>query len=201
MTASSDKSQINQEAQKNTQESAQGNAQESAQGNAQWSAQGSDSPRPRSYVASILFACLLIVAGIYLPLVLLLSFAMLPSVLIRSFGKKENKDLIFAVTGLNFVGTILTLQYSYKKYGLNPEPGTLFADWVNWLLPFGMAWLGILIFMILPTIMAVILEITLQNKEQNLRKQQNSLLKAWGRQIRNKPDKKKEQTAKIKQGG
>lgn len=145
----------------------------------------------RSYITSILLACLLIIVGLYVSLVLLASFAMLPTVLIRNFDKKEKKDLITAVTGLNFVGTILALQHSYKKYGLTPEPGVLFADWFNWLVPFGMAWLGILIFMLLPTIMAIVLEIMLQNKERRLREQQKSLLKAWGRQIRHSPTDKK----------
>ncbi len=148
-----------------------------------------ESSRKRTrIITSILFACLLIIAGLYSSWFLLISFAMLPSVMIRQIEKKERGALITSVTGLNVVGLTIALQHSYRKYGISPEPGMLFSDWINWVLPFGMAWLGILIFVSLPIVMAIILETMLQNKEQHLRKQQKLLLKTWGSQIKHSPD-------------
>lgn len=134
-------------------------------------------------IIKIILICLVILAGLYSSWVLLISFALLPSVLIRQIDKKEKSTLIFAVTGLNATGLLMALQHSYKTYGIFPDSGQLFADWFNWLAPFGMAWTAILIFMIFPVALKTIIGMVLQNKEKKLREQQKTLLKDWGRQI------------------
>ncbi len=134
-------------------------------------------------VVSILLTCLVILAGIYSPWILLVSFALLPSLLVRMVDKSENHFLSFSVTGLNIMGLLLALQHSYNTYGSSPRPGMLFQDWVNWVLPFGSAWLGVLFFMAFPIVFAAVMEITLQHKERRLKDQQKILLKVWGTQL------------------
>ena len=94
-------------------------------------------------VVPILTACLVILAGLYSPWVLFISFAMLPTLLVRMVDKSKKRVLSFSVTGLNITGLTLALQHSYKVYGSSPQPGMLFQDWVNWALPFGLAWAGV----------------------------------------------------------
>ncbi len=141
---------------------------------------------PSKFVVPILAACLVILAGLYSPWILFISFALLPSLLVRAIDKSEKRVLSFSITGLNITGLLLALQHSYNTYGSSPAPGLLFEDWVNWALPFGLAWVGILFFMAFPIVFASVMEIVLQHKEQRLKDQQKTLLKAWGTQITQK---------------
>ena len=135
-------------------------------------------------VVPILTACLVILAGLYSPWVLFISFAMLPTLLVRMVDKSKKRVLSFSVTGLNITGLTLALQHSYKVYGSSPQPGMLFQDWVNWALPFGLAWAGVFFFMAFPVFFTAVMKITLQHKEQRLKDQQKTLLEAWGAQLR-----------------
>ena len=135
-------------------------------------------------VAPILITCLVILAGLYSPWILFISFALLPCLLIRAIDKSEKRVLSFSVTGLNITGLMLALQHSYSAYGSSPASGMLFQDWVNWVLPFCLSWLGILLYMAFPVVFATVMEIILQRKEQRLKDQQKTLLKVWGTQLR-----------------
>ena len=140
-------------------------------------------PTHRNLVIPILAACLVVLAGLYSPWILYISFAMLPCILIRMIDKSEKRVLSFSVTGLNLTGLMLALQHSFGIYGLSPAPGVLFKDWVNWLFPFGLAWLGILFFMAFPVVFAALIEIRLSHKERRLKEQQKALLQTWGTQL------------------
>ena len=134
-------------------------------------------------IVPILIACLVILAGLYSPWVLFASFALLPSLLIRMIDKSEKRVLSFSITGLNVTGLMLALQHSCSTYGSAPQSGILFQDWVNWALPFGLAWIGILFFMAFPVVFAAVMEVILQNKERRLKEKQKNLLKVWGTQL------------------
>ncbi len=147
----------------------------------------STEPDARSkLVVPILTTCLVLLAGLYSPWILFISFAMLPTLLIRTIDKSEKRHLTFSVTGLNITGLMLALQHSYSAYGASPKPGMLFEDWINWVFPFGLAWIGVLFFMAFPVAFASVMEVTLQRKEQRLKDKQKMLLEVWGTQLRQK---------------
>ena len=166
--------------------------------------QESEKPPPKrgNLVLPILITCLVILAGLYSPWILFISFALLPSLLIRTIDKSHKRALSFSVTGLNVTGLMLALQHSYNTYGPSPRPGMLFEDWINWVLPFGLAWMGVLFFMAFPVFFATVSEIVLQRKERRLKAQQNLLLKSWGTQLRQRiagpPEEDKDKTKSAK---
>ncbi len=151
-----------------------------------------ENPQPTPHAARtklvvpILVTCLVILAGIYSPWILFVSFALLPTLLIRMIDKSKKRLLTFSVTGLNITGLMLALQHSYNAYGSSPQPGMLFQDWVNWVFPFGLAWVGALFFMAFPIAFASVMEIILQRREQRLKDKQKMLLEVWGTQLRQK---------------
>ncbi|GAB6051875.1 hypothetical protein JCM17960_06950 [Magnetospira thiophila] len=134
---------------------------------------------------AILFVLIVMIA---LPLVLILLVGMLPTwVAIFLVDRSKEKYSSFCVGGLNFCGTLPYLLDVW--YGANTPVAAvkILTDVFAMLVMYGSAALGWILFMVVPPVVAVFLQVLNERKIQQLRAQQKQLVDEWGDEVTEGP--------------
>ncbi len=132
----------------------------------------------------ILSAILLLpVIGVLLPTCVVLAINMAPTAAAYMIDRTREKYLAITVGLLNFCGT---LPAEAKLWNHNQSYDVAFdiaTDPFYWLLSYGSAGTGWLIYIVLPLILTNYYAMTTNTRVQSLRRRQQALIEDWGEEV------------------
>lgn len=132
----------------------------------------------------ILTAILLLpVIGVLLPTCVVLAINMAPTAAAYMIDRTREKYLAITVGLLNFCGT-LPAEAQLWNHGQSYDVAFgIVTDPYYWLLSYGSAGTGWLIYIVLPLILSNYYAMTTNTRVQSLRRRQQALIEAWGEEV------------------
>lgn len=135
----------------------------------------------------VLAVALLPFAALFLPSVAVLALGMLPTLGAYVADRDREKYLTVTVGLLNFCGTVhplLTLWEMGQGYGALNH---VIYDIYNWLVAYGLAGCGWLIYLLMPPVAASYYKVVTQARIQMLGSNQRKLVETWGEEVNGGP--------------
>lgn len=126
---------------------------------------------------------LLPVIGVLLPTCVVLAINMAPTAAAYMIDRTREKYLAITVGLLNFCGT-LPAEAQLWNHGQSYDVAfSIATDPFYWLLSYGSAGTGWLIYIVLPLILTNYYSMTTSTRVQSLRRRQQALIQAWGEEV------------------
>ncbi len=129
---------------------------------------------------SIIFGLLFLVA---LPTMTLLLIGMLPTIVAYIIDRTKQKHTALCVGGMNFLGVYYPLMQLWTGDRPIKELTDLMPDLVDFLMIYGAAGFGWLLFTSIPPVVAAFLTVMAQRRVATLRATQRHLIEEWGEDI------------------
>lgn len=126
---------------------------------------------------SIIFGLLFLVA---LPTMTLLLIGMLPTIVAYIIDRTQQKHTAFCVGGMNFLGVYYPLMQLWTGEHPITEVADLMPDLIDFLMIYGAAGFGWLLFTSIPPVVAAFLTVMAQRRVATLRATQRHLIEEWG---------------------
>lgn len=142
-------------------------------------------PKPKGVLRRILTLSLVLFIGmLFLPTVLFLFVAMLPTsvAFVAGLGKKKRYDWI-CIGGLNFAGASPFLLTLWTGRNTVEAAFDELASVFNLMAIYGSAALGWLLFIAMPPIMVVFMQMSAQHRIGVLKQTQAHLVQIWGAEV------------------
>ncbi|CCQ75176.1 hypothetical protein [Magnetospira sp. QH-2] len=149
-------------------------------------------PRKKGPNLIVMAGLAVVLLAVALPQVLILFFGMLPTwVAIFLIDRSKEKYASFCVGGLNFCGTLPYVLDSW--FGTNTPVAAfkILTNAFSLLVMYGSAALGWVIFMVVPPVVAVFLQVLNERRVQQLRSEQKKLVDDWGEEVTDTADAQK----------
>lgn len=146
--------------------------------------QTQDTPRKSSGGRSIVTGILLLpVIAVLFPSCLVLFAGMLPSIVAYFVDRADGKYLAITVSLMNFCGNLPGLTRLWQE-GQSLEAGMrLAADPLHWLVSYGAAGGGWIIYLTVPPIMSVYYSSISVKRIDDLKRKQAQLIDTWGSEV------------------
>ena len=114
---------------------------------------------------------------------LLLGVGMMPSIITAIFDRKPRKNALQTVACANFCG-VMVFSVELWKNGNNLEYlGTILQNHINWLIMYGSALMGLMCYIVIPIIIALLLDAKSSIESSDLKKQMQALRDEWGPEV------------------
>lgn len=114
---------------------------------------------------------------------LLFGIGMLPSIVTAIFDRKPRKTALQTIACANFCGVIIFAVELWKKGNDLEYLGEILQIHTNWLIMYGSAIIGIMSYIVVPIIIALLLEAKTNIESSDLKKQMQSLRDEWGSEV------------------
>lgn len=119
----------------------------------------------------------------FLPTVLFVAVGMLPTVAAYVVDRNPDKYEWICVGGLNFAGCVPFLLRLWSGRHTVEAAGAMLTDVFTLMAVFGAAGLGWLLFMALPPMVGVFMQMKAQRRVANLKATQQRLIQSWGPEV------------------
>ncbi|WP_245835310.1 hypothetical protein [Thalassospira mesophila] len=135
-----------------------------------------------SFFAILVMAVLLFMVA--LPTFITLVVGLLPSLLAFMFDRHRGRYLVRCVFGLNFSGVAPYVMELWQDGEQSMAMAThQLLDPMTMTIMYGAAGLGWLIYLVMPPVVANVLNLTAQRRAMELRQQQRDLIQVWGESL------------------
>lgn len=119
----------------------------------------------------------------FLPTVIFVAFAMLPTLAAYIVDRNPDKYEWICVGGLNFAGCVPFLLRLWTGRHTVDAAAAMLTDVFTLMAVFGAAGLGWLLFMALPPMVGVFMQMRAQRRVANLKATQQRLIQTWGPEV------------------
>ncbi len=141
-------------------------------------------PQKSGAFTRILVISLALAFGLmFLPTVIFLLFAMLPTIAAYVVEKKPAKYEWICVGGLNFAGAVPFLVTLWMGRHTVEAAGAMLTDVFTLMAIYGAAGVGWLIFMALPPVIGIFMQMKAQRRVATLKATQARLIATWGPEV------------------
>jgi hypothetical protein len=123
------------------------------------------------------------ILAVLLPTLLVLAVCLLPTLGAYIADRQRDKLLSVTVGLLNFCGALPALGAVWTKGQTMYAAGEVLGDVFLWLVAYGAAGIGWLIYMMMPPLVTAYYTITTKARIDELRKRQDKLIETWGPEI------------------
>jgi len=138
--------------------------------------------------AIVTVVLMLPIAAILLPTVMVLLSGMMPSVVAYLVDRTRAKHQAIAVGLLNLCGTVPGLVELWRAGQAYDVAAKVATDPFFWLVAYGAAAIGLLIFLSIPPVMGAIYVVSAQHRVAALRRRQSALIRIWGEEVASAPE-------------
>lgn len=122
-------------------------------------------------------------AAVLLPTTLLFFVMMAPTWVAFITDRSREKQLAFTVGMLNFAGTLPAIIELWSRGQNHQTAMNMIGDVFVWVIAYGAAFAGWLIFAFMPTVVGSYYRMTTDNRITGLVKQQKALIAEWGHAV------------------
>ncbi len=123
------------------------------------------------------------ILAVLLPSLLVLAVCLLPTLGAYAADRYRDKSLAVTVGLLNLCGALPALGELWARGQTMAAAGEVLSDVFLWLVAYGAAGIGWLIFMMMPAMVSAYFTIAGAARIEELRKRQENLVEAWGGDI------------------
>jgi len=138
---------------------------------------------PKTWVKVLALIILFPFAAVLLPTTLVFFTMMAPTWVAYMTDRSKEKHLAATVGMLNFAGTLPAIITLWTRGQNHPVAMDLIGDVFVWVVAYGAASCGWLIFGFMPTVVGSYFRMTTQNRIRGLVKQQKALIAEWGHAV------------------
>ncbi|WP_119168638.1 hypothetical protein [Algihabitans albus] len=125
---------------------------------------------------------------VLLPSLLVLSVCLLPTLGAYVADRFRDKSLAITVGMLNFCGALPALGQLWSKGQTLAAAGEVLGDVFLWLLAYGAAGIGWILFTMMPPVVTTYLSLSGTARSQALRERQEKLIEIWGQEVAERDD-------------
>jgi len=122
-------------------------------------------------------------AALLLPTTLVFATMMAPTLVAYVTDRSREKHLAITVGFLNFSGTLPVIIDLWSMGQSHNAAMMLIADVYAWVVAYGAAMTGWVLFAIMPALVAGYFKMTTENRIKNLARQQKALIDEWGHAV------------------
>ncbi len=130
-----------------------------------------------------IIACMLLLGIVFIPFVLYILFGILPILISVGMERNPERPITRSVAVMNFAGIIHAIYYNLSAGRDFTSLRNVMLDSTNWLLPFGFAAGGLLIYFITPFFLSGFIRRRAEARINELREERRELERTWGEQI------------------
>ncbi len=123
------------------------------------------------------------ILAVLLPSLLVLAVCLLPTLAAYVADRYRDKSLAVTVGLMNLCGALPVLAELWSRGQTMGAAGEVLADVFLWLLAYGAAGVGWLLFMMMPPVVTAYYSLTGTNRIHELRQRQERLLELWGPEV------------------
>ena len=134
-------------------------------------------------LAAVTGLCVVPVGLLLLPTTLLLAVGMVPTLVALIVDRSREKLVVLVVGSLNFTGIMPSAMTLWQNDHTLAAALRILGDPVNWLLMYGAAGLGWLIYFSVPPLVAELASLHYQREIERHKQRQAALVKEWGQEI------------------
>jgi L-cystine uptake protein TcyP (sodium:dicarboxylate symporter family) len=113
----------------------------------------------------------------------LLGIGMLPSIITAIFDRKPRKTALQTIACANFCGVIIFCVDLWKNENNLEYLGTILQNHLNWLIMYGSALMGLMTYIVIPLIIALLLDAKSSIESSDLKRQMQALRDEWGPEV------------------
>jgi len=140
-------------------------------------------PATKPWVKVLILILLFPFAALLLPTTLVFATFMAPTIIAYITDRSREKHLAVTVGMLNFAGTLPSLIELWSRGQSHPAAMDLIADVFAWVVAYGAASMGWVIFGFMPSMVGTYFRMTTQTRIMALRNRQKKLIAEWGRAV------------------
>jgi hypothetical protein len=108
---------------------------------------------------------------------------MLPSIITAIFDRKPRKTALQTIACANFCGVIIFCVDIWKNDNNLEYLGTILQNHLNWLIMYGSALMGLMAYIVIPLIIALLLDAKSSIESSDLKRQMQALRDEWGPEV------------------
>ncbi len=108
---------------------------------------------------------------------------MLPSIVTAIFDRKPRKTALQTIACANFCGVMIFAVELWKKGNNLEYLGTILQNHINWLIMYGSALMGLMCYIVIPIIIALLLDAKSSIESSDLKRQMQALRDEWGPEV------------------
>lgn len=113
----------------------------------------------------------------------LFCIGMLPSVITAIFDRKPRKTALQTIACANFCGVIIFSMDLWKNGNNLEYLRTILQNHLNWLIMYGSALMGLMAYIVIPVIIALLLDAKSSIESSDLKRQMQALRDEWGPEV------------------
>lgn len=113
----------------------------------------------------------------------LFCIGMLPSIVTAIFDRRPRKTALQTIACANFCGVIIFAVELWKKGNNLDYLGTILQNHINWLIMYGSALMGLMCYIVIPIIIALLLDAKSSIESSDLKRQMQALRDEWGPEV------------------
>ncbi|MCA3249184.1 MAG: hypothetical protein ACK5WY_03630 [Holosporaceae bacterium] len=113
----------------------------------------------------------------------LFCIGMLPSIVTAIFDRKPRKTALQTIACANFCGVMIFAVELWKKGNNLEYLGTILQNHINWLIMYGSALMGLMCYIVIPIIIALLLDAKSSIESSDLKRQMQALRDEWGPEV------------------
>jgi hypothetical protein len=113
----------------------------------------------------------------------LFCIGMLPSVITAIFDRKPRKTALQTIACANFCGVIIFAADLWKNGNNLEYLETILQNHLNWLIMYGSALMGLMAYIVIPVIIALLLDAKSSIESSDLKRQMQALRDEWGPEV------------------
>jgi hypothetical protein len=129
------------------------------------------------------------IAGLLLPTLSVLALAMLPTLGAYAAERSQERHLVMTVGLMNLCGSLPAVVKLWSLGQSFGSVGSVIHDVYAWLIAYGAAGCGWLIYLITPPVVAAYYRVASEARVQILKYSQRDLVELWGPEVAEGPDK------------
>jgi hypothetical protein len=113
----------------------------------------------------------------------LFGIGMLPSIVTAIFDRKPRKTALQTISCANFCGVMVFAVDLWKKGNNLEYLGTILQNHLNWVIMYGSALIGLMTYIVIPVIIALLLDAKSSIESSDLKRQMQALRDEWGPEV------------------
>ncbi|MBM3602204.1 MAG: hypothetical protein FJX22_00265 [Alphaproteobacteria bacterium] len=113
----------------------------------------------------------------------LFMIGMLPSIVTAIFDRKPRKTALQTIACANFCGVMVYAVELWKNGNNTEHLGAILQNHLNWVIMYGSALMGLMAYIVVPIIIALLLDAKTSIESSDLKRQMQALRDEWGSEV------------------